>query len=436
MNSFWKLLGFDEQKTESNTSNTTNFSNSIVDKQQQQQQQQAAQSIMLPSKPPLPKIHHYRPYAHESAYLHPPSILETHESIFRDLASSSLISGNPNDFCKDWTLMFSTHEHGRSFPRFVSAIGRVKGPTLIIIQEEDVASTNSSTTTTAPGSEEEKVETVTSGNKNDDQEQKQSNSTVRQLQEGNIFGCITFTTWDNVRTRELNAKAANAAKQRAERTGVAVKSNEQYSSNKPSATTSATLQQAPQFFGTDKCVIFKCNNVNSTTTTTSTTTEFFHPRPSSSSLANANFMYFFDTHPNSSAVGFGVGGNGARSCVGNEAGMSFFVDRSLARGESCTGGCATFQYCNEQLCKNPDGKYKIKRMEVWALNPETIEREFDGHHQIDDDGNVVLTGDDSKVNAVGFSSPMLHNPKHATAKAMMELNGAKLWTENSEREDV
>ena len=91
----------------------------------------------------------------------------------------------------------------------------------------------------------------------------------------------------------------------------------------------------------------------------------------------------------------------------------------------------TFQYCNEQLCKNPDGRYKIKSLEVWALNPETIEHDYDlmshQHHGGNDENN--------NNNAVGFSSPALDS-KHATAKAMFELDGGKLWTENSEREDV
>ncbi len=280
------------------------------------------------------------------------------------------------DCQREWNLMFSSSINGSSFPRLSNALAATNGPTLILIEEEET------------GEEQEN-------------NPKRSSPT--------IFGGFTNYQWTSVKARDLHAKAAAAARTRTERTGIAEKANRHASHDSSKKPTN----QAPQFFGDSRCFVFTNVNKNKNDDVGGGGGDFeiFQTRDSGS-LANANYVYYFDTHISSDNVGLGMGGSGTRSCVGNEAGMSFFIDRSLVSGQSCPGGCLTFQK-STQLSTRPT--FKIRTLEIWSLNPQTIGLSSEN----DEENNTALKSKD-----------------HATAKALLQMNGLKLYSEENDRDDV
>lgn len=320
---------------------------------------------------------------------------------------SELVSDRHN--LEKWTLVFSATLDGRSFPRLISAFRRARGPVLVVI-EEQLASSSSTAEYTEATSTEVASSTSPAGSRTA------------------VFGSFTTTPWDGVKAREMTAKSSAAAKARAERTGTAAAA---------SAVSVKPPDQAPQFFGSSDCFIFRVENDES-----NNSVSIFKPRPSTStsSLKNSNFQYFFDVHATSNLVGFGIGGTGAKSVVGNEAGMAYFVDKTLCRGEHCVGGCTTFANALP-LSRSGSAALKIKNLEIWAIRdvvrdddtePSSSSFVDSSTQQQEQKDGTLLAPSQSPV----FTSPALKSPQHATAKRMLELAGVTMHSENNDRCDM
>ena len=116
-----------------------------------------------------------------------------------------------------------------------------------------------------------------------------------------------------------------------------------------------------------------------------------------------------------------MGGTGARSSVGIAGGMAFFLDRSLVHGESTPGGCTTFRH---SIMLSTKSHFRVRSFEIWNLNPSTI-GSAEGlymEYEADENGDVAHSALKAKDNA--------------TKRALMEMNGMKMWSEENEREDM
>lgn len=458
------------------------------------------------------------------------SILESRSALLHTLNANVVSTASSSCFTaaqeetdgharKVWTLMFSTDVCGRSFPRLVTALKRINGPSLIVIEEllddQDTSNHDSSGPTPASAA-------AAAGST--------SLSSVQQRYRS-VFGAYTATRWMTVKDRELAGKATAAAKVRAARDGTNASLLDAASSSRPA-------NHDTRFFGSSDCFIFTTNRVTVPTSSASSAPSPLLPLSSSSSsdaspaflsstqkgitnafeaqrestaatapavagaaaasgsataadddqnkllprrdddddvddddvenasapalpaasvfkprthgtLMNGNFMYFFDVHPTASLVGLGMGGNGAKGCVGVEQGAAFFLERSLTTGQACPGGCITFQGA-EQLSRSP--YFRIKAIEIWALDPAAIvhdpahvlgesaaaagskkssegDVERQQHLESQSEAEKQRRRDDN------FSSPALSNSKHAQSKFLMEMNGARMWSETG-RNDV
>ena len=287
----------------------------------------------------------------------PPTLLERFAVLKRAFAPAI---GVPK-LAEKWTLLFSSDVHGCSFARLVSLLRQYQGPTLVAIEE--------SVSGGGPGP-------------------------------GRIFGGFNATPWTPVKQRENAARSEAAARKRSDRLGVV---------HSPACEKPA--DQAPQFFGDSRCFVFLAADLSENTSDVSAV-RIFTPR-TGGSLANGNFMYFYDVHPQSGRVGIGMGGSKDphKGCEGE---MAWLLRRNFTSGYSCCGGCPTFERCYERLASETE--FHVARVEVWAL---------------DDGADESL----AQPAATSEEDSVLESPVHVTERALLELHGTKFYSKESERHD-
>jgi hypothetical protein len=362
-----------------------------------------------------------------------------------------------------WTLVYASDAHGLSFSRLIDAVGKSRGPTLIIVREQgplqpsDPAAGDDPTSPQSASPADPTPSAGTGESQTTPSDPTPPGATADDDGDSHmrrVFGAYCADPWLTVRQRDEAATSNDAARNRAERTGY----GHEFLHARPA-------DQLPQFFGSGECFVFHAD-IHSCDATISAVPvgdgasggaavsgahrladpplqlpsaiafRAFRPR-TGGSFKNSNFMYLFDTHFRRASIGLGMGcstwgspvsspasATSARSSGGGTAfspqdqRMAFFISNTATSATCSPTGCTTFDGLTHGLATAED--VRIGALEVWCADADALDTD-----RVDVSDWSVFDGSESlaALRARMSSAACAASPATASASATGEMGG-------------